>query len=171
MRISPLDIQQQVFRSAWRGFDRREVQTFLELVRGEMQDIVKENSELRNEITKLEALFAYFRGKETAPKKPMLTAQKLVEEIRGGAKKEAEVTISQAELQAERIINQAYQRLAKIIDEIGEMKRQRVQFMSSFSSVLDTHKKLLSVMEEEERDRSKHEEKPRVAAKEASGKA
>lgn len=173
MRISPLDIQQQTFRSAFRGLDRKEVQAFLDLIRSEMEEILRENQQLRGEIHKMEGLLGDYRAKEQALKETMVTAQKLVEDIKGGAKKEAELLIGQAELQAERITNQAYQRLAKMVDEIGELKRQRVQFIASFQAALETQRKLLAVMEEEdrERERGKFEEKSRYVPREASGKA
>ncbi len=171
MRITPLDIQQQTFRTALRGYDKNEVSTFLDLIRGEMEDLLRENERLKEEIRKLEGLLADYREKEQALKDTMITTQKLVDQIKDGAKKEAELVMGQAEIQAERIINQAYQRLAKIIDEIGELKRQRTRYIASFQAVLDTHKKLLDALVEENKEKDGLEDKLKFLNKNAASNA
>lgn len=165
MRIAPLDIEQQTFATTMRGYDKAEVKAFIGLLRVELEDLLKENQRLKDEIRKLESLLADYRESEQALKDTMVTTQKLVEQIKGGAKKEAEILMGQAEVQAERIINQAYQRLAKMIDEIGEVKRQRAQYISSYQALLQTHNQLLKVIEEEEKDNDKVEEKLKFLSK------
>ena len=50
MKITPLDIRQKRFESSFRGFSRREVEAFLELVAGEFEEVVKDNISLREEL-------------------------------------------------------------------------------------------------------------------------
>jgi cell division initiation protein len=50
MRITPLDIQQKQFRMKFRGFDVEEVYAFLEIVREEMEDLLRENANLKENI-------------------------------------------------------------------------------------------------------------------------
>src|SRR4030042_1714674 len=47
MRITPLDIQQKQFPYKLRGFDDEEVYAFLELIREEMEDLLRENASLK----------------------------------------------------------------------------------------------------------------------------
>lgn len=47
MRITPLDIQQKQFPMKLRGFDVEEVYAFLEVIREEMEDLLRENANLR----------------------------------------------------------------------------------------------------------------------------
>ena len=49
MRITPLDIQQKQFATRLRGFDMEEVDSFLELIREEMEELLRENANLREE--------------------------------------------------------------------------------------------------------------------------
>jgi len=46
MRITPLDIQQKQFPMKFRGFDVEEVYAFLEVIREEMGDLLRENASL-----------------------------------------------------------------------------------------------------------------------------
>lgn len=46
MRLTPLDIQQQTFKVAFRGYDREQVAGFLERIRRQYEEIVRENVEI-----------------------------------------------------------------------------------------------------------------------------
>ena len=50
MRITPIDIQQKQFPMKFRGFDVEEVYAFLEVVREEMEDILRENASLKEAV-------------------------------------------------------------------------------------------------------------------------
>ena len=54
MRITPLDIQQKQFSSRLKGFDMEEVDSFLELIREEMEELLRENANLREETKRFE---------------------------------------------------------------------------------------------------------------------
>ena len=47
IRVTPIDIQQKRFHVVFRGYDRNEVETFLDLVRDEMETLYRETTELR----------------------------------------------------------------------------------------------------------------------------
>ena len=64
MRITPMDIQQQEFRVRFRGFDTREVDSFLELVAEELKEASHENSALKDEVKRLRETQANFEEKE-----------------------------------------------------------------------------------------------------------
>jgi cell division initiation protein len=143
MKITPLDITQKSFSRAMRGFERQEVEAFLALVASEFEGLVKEVQALRDDARRKEEEIAELRSRERALQETMITAQKACEEIRETARKEAEITLSEAELQAEKIVQSAHQRYLRVVDDINEMKRQRVQFEAELRSLVDAHVKLL----------------------------
>jgi cell division initiation protein len=73
----------------------------------------------------------------------------VTEEIKKSADKEADIIIGRAELEAERIQEQAVQRRSDLLLEIAELKRQRAQFMAMLRGMLNTHAKLLDVAEDD----------------------
>ncbi|MBI5498542.1 MAG: DivIVA domain-containing protein [Deltaproteobacteria bacterium] len=150
MKITPLDIQQQRFRTGWRGLDRAEVDAFLNLVASEFEALIRENHDLKEELRRARNLIDQFREREQALKDTMITAQKITEDIKHAARKDAEIVVGQAELEAEKILQNAHSRLITIIDDIHELKRQRALLRENLRSVLDTHHKLLEVHKEEE---------------------
>ena len=143
MKITPLDITQKTFRKSLRGLDREEVEAFLALVAGEVEQLAKENQLLRDDVRHMDEEISELRSRERALQETMITAQKACEEIRESARKEAEITLAEAELQAEKIVQSAHQRYLRIVDDINEMKRQRVQFESEVRAMVEGHLKLL----------------------------
>jgi cell division initiation protein len=143
MQITPLDISQKAFARSWRGLDREEVEAFLSLVANEFEEVVRELQTLREESRRKDEQLAELKGRERALQETMITAQKACEEIREAARKEAEITLAEAELQAEKIVQTAHQRYLKVVDDINEMKRQRVQFGAGIRTVVEAHLKLL----------------------------
>jgi cell division initiation protein len=143
MKITPLDITQKSFTRAMRGFDRGEVEAFLGLVASELEGVLKELQGLRDGSRRKDEEIAELRSRERALQETMITAQKACEEIREAARKEAEITLSEAELQAEKIVQSAHQRYLRIVDDVNELKRQRVAFEAGVRSLVDRHTKLL----------------------------
>jgi cell division initiation protein len=143
MKITPLDIRQRRFASAFRGFESREVEAFLELLAGEFEEVVKENISLKEELKRAAVKLEHLEEKERALQETMVTAQRISEDLQQTAKKEAEIIIAEAEHQAERIVHDAHQKLVQVVADINELKRQRIQFESQVRSVIDAHAKLL----------------------------
>jgi cell division initiation protein len=148
MKITPLDITQKQFKRAMRGADRQEVEAFLGLVASEVEALVRENQILRDSNRRLEEDVADLKSRERALQETMITAQKASDEIREAARKEAEITLSEAELQAERIVQSAHQRYLRIVDDIQEVKRQRAQFEIALRGLVEGHLKLLEAFRE-----------------------
>ena len=144
MKLTPLDIQQQQFRKKLvSGYDRREVDTFMELVRNEMEELITENMNVKQEIKdKTESLNEY-KDREQTIKETMLTTQQLKDDIHANAVKEAQLIIADAKIKAEEIINGAQGRYMEIINEIKELRRQKIQLEANLKAVLEVHLKML----------------------------
>ena len=143
MKMTPLDIRQKRFEVSMRGYARREVEGFLELTAGEFEEVVKENISLKEELKRTMARLETHLEREKTLQETMVTAQRISEDVKQQARKEGEVIVAQSELTAEKIVAQANARLTEIVTEINELKRQRVQFESQLSSVIEAHRKLL----------------------------
>jgi cell division initiation protein len=143
MKITPLDITQKSFRRALRGYDRQEVEAFLGLVASEVEALSKETQTLREDARRMQEEIFDLRSRERTLQETMVTAQKMCGDIRDAARKEAEITLSEAELQAEKIVQSAHLRYLRIVDDIGDAKRQRAQFEASVRALAEGHLKFL----------------------------
>lgn len=149
MKISPLDIQQQQFKGKMLGgLDPNDVDSFLQLVAQEMESLIRENEDLKEQSHKVALQVAEMTQREANLRETMLAAQKITEEMKSNAQKEATLLISEAELKGERILAAAEQKLAQLNNNIHEIRRQKLQFETALKSLLETHLKMLSVGDE-----------------------
>jgi cell division initiation protein len=148
MNLTPLDVSQKTFRRSFRGLDPEEVQAFLALVAAEFEGLIKEHNDLRDVSHRQAEELAEHRSRERALQETLVAAQRASEEIREAARKESEITLADAELQAEKIVQGAHQRFLRIVDDINELKRQRVQFEAALKALADGHLRLLEAFRE-----------------------
>lgn len=154
MKITPLDIQQQQFRVRFRGFDIVEVDNFLDLVANEFEELLKENSLLREEGRRKSAKISELEAMEKDLREALVSVQRITEEMKNNARKEAELIVEEAKAQAQKIIDNAQAQALKVEEEINELKRQRTRVESSLRSTLDLHLKLLDTGKMEPGDHS-----------------
>ncbi len=149
MKISPLDIQQQQFKGKiFGGLDPDDVDAFLQQVGQELETLIRENSELKDQARKAAAQMDELNQRETNLRETMLAVQRITEEMKGNAQKEASLIVSEAELKAERIMADSEKRVVQLKNEIQELRRQKLQFETAFKSLLDTHNKMLALDDE-----------------------
>ena len=149
MKITSLDIQQQRFRTRFRGFDIQEVDAFLDRLADTFEASQSEIERLQEEIRRLKFESQGYREREETFKRAMLNSQKVLEQMRENARKSAELIIADAEVKAEKLINRAHNRLAQLHEDIAELKRQRMQIEVQVRSILESHTKLLEIGKEE----------------------
>jgi len=148
-KITPLDIQQQQFRTRFRGFDVHEVDTFLEQMAESFESMQAETEDCMEKIQRLEHEIRGYKEREDAFKRAMLNSQKVLEQMKENARKSSELIVANAEIKAEKILNQAHNRLAQLHADIAELKRQRMQIEIQVRSIIEAHSKLLDLGKEE----------------------
>jgi cell division initiation protein len=145
MAITPIDIQQQQFKSRPFGYEKYGVDEFLEQVAGEMERLMRLNQELREKLARTKASLDEMRSRETMLKETLVVSQKIAGEIKVNARKEAEIITANAELQGERIVRDSEERRIQLINDIQEVKRQKVSFETSMRALVMSHIKLLDL--------------------------
>jgi cell division initiation protein len=149
MNITPLDIQQQQFKGKlFGGLDQEDVDAFLQTVSQEMEGLSRENSDLKEQLRRHTEAMAEMSSREVQLRDTILAAQKITEEMKANAQKEATLIISEAELKAERILADAENKLAQLGSQIQDLRREKLQFETALKSLLDTHYKMLTLNEE-----------------------
>ena len=82
MRITPLDIQQMVFKSSFRGYDKEEVNRFLEELAQTVESLNRDNAISREKIVFLEQQVAELKRTETTLSNTLVSAQSLAEDVK-----------------------------------------------------------------------------------------
>lgn len=149
MKMTPLDIQQQRFRTRLRGYDPREVDTFLEQTADAFEMLERQAQQLQEESRRLALQVKGYRQREETFKRAIINSQEVMEQMKENARRQAELIVAEAEVQAEKMLNHAHNRLAQLHEDIGELKRRRVQVEMEITTVVESHAKLLKLGKEE----------------------
>ena len=165
MKVTPLDIQQQQFKTRFRGFDIREVDTFLEQMAETVESLQKENQNLGDEVRRLELEIQGYRKREETFKRALLNSQKVLDQMKDNARRSAELIIAEAEVKAEKILNKAHNRLAQLHEDITELKRQRTQIEVQISSIIEAHSRLLEIGKEGMKESDEEDSKVKLLKK------
>jgi cell division initiation protein len=151
MKISPLDVRQQRFRHAFRGFDRTEVVAFLTEAADDYEQALREVDRLRQDVARLDALLSEHRDRETNLRNTLLTAQRLADEIRQNAESEAHLVIREAENRADMILQKAQSRLDEIERGITELRLRRGDVEGSLEASIQALYRALEFIREQDR--------------------
>jgi cell division initiation protein len=162
MNLTPLDIQQQKFKTKFRGFDIREVDAFLEQLANAFEGLQRTHKDLQEEVRRLELEIQGYRKREETFKRALLNSQKVLDQMKDNARKSAELIIAEAEVKAEKILNKAHNRLAQLHEDISELKRQRMQIEVQISSIIEAHSKLLEISKEGTKEMDEEDAKLKV---------
>lgn len=149
MKITPLDIRERQFKLRFRGFDVREVDSFLEEIANTVKMLIQSRKVLEDKISALQTEIREYREREVSLTRALQRSHSMLDSMKENAQKSADLIVSEAEVRAERILNRAHNRLAQLHEDIAELKRQRIQIEVQVRSVIEGHSKLLDAAKEE----------------------
>jgi cell division initiation protein len=154
MNVSPLDLRQQRFRNALRGFDKVEVTSFLMAVADDYEQALRETDRLRQDLARMEGVLQEHRDHEQSLKTTLLAAQKLADDIKGQADDEAKRIVREAQGRSDFLLDKTQSRLEDVQREIDGMKMKRKDVEITLESTIQTLRNTLEyVREQESRER------------------
>lgn len=143
MKISPLDIRKQTFRTAFRGADSEEVRVFLDLVATEYESALQENAQLAERLHHCEDRLVEYRELDQTLRNSLLTAERLSAEAKESAQHEGEIIIQDAEWRAKQMLEDARERLGRLAEEIRDLQSKKDSFSQHLRSFLQAQMDLL----------------------------
>ena len=150
MNVSPLDLRQQRFRKAFRGFDPVEVTSFLAAVADDYENALRETDRLRQDLMRMEAVLNEHREHEKNLQNTLLTAQRVSDDIKANAELEARRIIRDAEGRSELLLERTQARLEDIQREIDGLKLKRKDVETSIEANISTLRNTLEFVREQE---------------------
>jgi cell division initiation protein len=150
MNVSPLDLRQQRFRSAFRGFDKVEVASFIAAVADDYEQALRETDRLRQDLATMEAALNEHRAVEANLKATMLTAQKLADDIRTQADQEARRVVREAEGRSDLLLEKTQGRLEDIQRGIDGLRLKRRDVETTIDATIQSLRNTLEFVQEQE---------------------
>ena len=147
MRVTPLDIIKKEFTPSRKGFDSEEVSQFLEDVRETLDGLLKENQRLREVIKRRDNEISSLKGEEASIKDTLVLARRLTEDLERKARRESDLIVGEARLEAQRILMATADERRNIQGELAQLRATKAKMVAEIKAVLDAHARLLHEME------------------------
>lgn len=146
MALTPLDILQKQFTASRKaGYEPDEVTTFLDAVREAWEGSLKESQRLRDELRAAQNELDRLRGEQDELKDTLILARRLSVDLENNARREADLVIGEARLEAERILAVVHDEERQLQDTVIRLKSARLHHVAEMRAMVDAHSRLLDV--------------------------
>ena len=161
MPITSLEIKDKTFGVQFRGFNREEVDEFLDIVVRDYEDLVRSNHEKDQHIKNLEDRLSYFDEIKDSLSQSVLIAQDTAERVKQAANDRSHNIIQQAEQDAQRLLDEAKYKANEILRqatdpaqtvavETEELKNKSRVFHQRLKSTIESQLAIVDSSEWEE---------------------
>ena len=151
MAITPLEIQKMRFSQKMRGYDPTEVEDFLSLLAEELAGRIAQADKLERENRYYRQRLEETEQREHQLQQTLLRAQKVSDDITANARREAELMVKEAEMAADKIVQQAIEQSTRFEAKIAELRTARRELQLKFKNTLDLFQRILEAEMEDER--------------------
>ncbi len=136
--ITPSDIENKQFSSAKKGYNKDEVDEFLDLIILDMEKLIRENRQLKEELSKAHVQVDKHMSSETSVYETLEAAKSLMSDIAASAERRAEILLKNAEMEADLITKEAKESISRLTEEAGRMKTKVEMLRGRYKNLLET---------------------------------
>jgi len=152
MNYTPNDLQNLTFKKSFMGYNEDMVNDVLDKVIEDYSAYIRENVELKDKLALLNEGLQHYKTIEESLQNALLVAQQTGEDIKKNAYEKAENVIREAEIRAQKLINDANQEVVKIKFEYEDSKKKLHMFKSKCEMLLMSQLELLKQIFEDEEE-------------------
>jgi cell division initiation protein len=142
-KITIIDIQHKEFKKSLQGYDRNEVNEYLDEIIETLEDEAQVRTALQGEIADLRERLSHFKAMEESLQSTLLLAQRTADEVKAAAHKEADLIKQEARLEAQREISALGDRIDESRREAQRHQDTAEKAKSELRSLLMSHLSLI----------------------------
>jgi cell division initiation protein len=146
LKLTPIEIRKQEFKKGMRGYDTVEVDTFLELIANEYENLIRENENLNKQIISMETELKHFKENEKTLKQTLYKVQETSQLSKENSEREATLIRKEADLHAAQITEKARMEVHKMREEFISLKQQKDSFVARLRHLLSSQLELIEVL-------------------------
>lgn len=150
MKVSPLNIKKQEFTRAMRGYDKEEVEAYLDKLADEFELLQKESDSLKKSLVESNELLADYRKIEKNLQNTLLKAQESSSRSLESTKKQASLIIKEAEIKASQILEKARENANEIRNAVIHLREERDMIVSKLKAIVNTQSKIIETKLQQE---------------------
>lgn len=165
MSVTKIDVLNKIFTRSFRGYTCADVDAFMQETAESLGALAEERDSLNERLGRLEEALEEHKSREQTLRDTLMTTQRVIDDMKANAQREAQLIIDAANSKAEVMLQQSHQRLAQLHGDITELKKQRTQFEIKLRSILDAHIRMLEADKDEQAELDAAESKLKFMTK------
>lgn len=172
MGLKPIDITNKSFSTKFKGYERDEVDDFLDQIALEFEHLIQENRDLDRELKQATEKLSYFNELKDSLNQSIIVAQDTADKLKENATKESDLAVQQAQAQSEdilahankmsdelittatskanSILNDASERARQLAVETDDLKKKTRVFHRNLSVLLESQLQIVQSNEWDE---------------------
>ena len=150
MSLTPVDIIHTKFGTAFGGYRKSDVDSFLDEARKSIEQLIQEKSELQRVCLELQDEVTRVRAIESTLAQVLTTAQSVAEDVKANAHKQAATILQEAEVARVRMTIEAQQSAEKCRAEIGLLESTRDRFECELKGLVTGYLEMLDRMKRQD---------------------
>jgi cell division initiation protein len=165
LKISPIEIKQQEFQKKMRGYDPDEVQSFLERLADDLDELQKENENLKSELENVTEQLNEFKRIEKNLQDTLIKAQESSTKSLEASKKQTALMIKEAELKASQIIDKAKENANELRNAVVNLREEKDLIIAKLKAIVSSQANLLELKVKPSGDEKSKEKKSEESSK------
>ena len=149
MKLTAMDINNKEFKRGLRGYSVEEVDEFLDQVVENYEELYKENSRLKESLSRVNEKLEHYEKLEATIQNTLLLAQNAADQAKESSEKQAELIIGNANETAQRILDKAHGDVISINDEYEKVKQEFVKFRAKFRNFMNAQTETFDELEKD----------------------
>jgi cell division initiation protein len=145
MKVSPISIKKQEFNKVMRGYDKDEVQAFLDKLADEFETLQKDNDSLKRDLEESTVKLAEFRRIEKNLQDTLLKAQESSSKSIESTKKQSSLMMKEAEIKASQILEKARENANEIRNAVINLREEKDLIVANLKAIINSQAHLLEL--------------------------
>ena len=149
MKLTPMDISNKEFKKGFRGYDSEEVDEFINEIIENYEEIYKENSRLKENLSRANEKIEHYMKIENTIQNTLLLAQNAAEQAREASQKESDMILKKANDAAKKVLDKAHNDVIEINDEYEKVKQEFIKFRAKFRNFMNAQTETFDELEKD----------------------
>lgn len=137
MKITPLEIRQKTFEKALRGYNKEEVNAYLQSLSAVWERMLEEQEQLKAQLADMKEDVKKMKEVETTLFKTLRTAEETGATMVQQANKTAELAVKEGKMKADQLLAEAARKAKALVEEAQENAREVITTMEEEVRRLD----------------------------------
>jgi cell division initiation protein len=137
MSLTPVEIRHVRPRRVLFGYEQQAVDRLLEEIAASFENVWRERADLRDELEDLEGELTRHREIESALRSTLLSAERMADDVRAQAHREAEVIIAEARARARDVTGGAEMERERIAADVRRLRSLQADLRAEYRAFLN----------------------------------